>query len=90
MKSINDDYRSNYSCSADAIEKFGFSEFMDLSNQLKTINFTFHMTDVIRQKDEQFKGILSLMRNETLTNKKCKFLINRFLSEINKKNEYIL
>ena len=32
MKSINDDYRSNYSCSADAIEKFGFSEFMDPPN----------------------------------------------------------
>ena len=69
MKSIANDYNFNYSCSTDAIEKFGFSEFMDLSNQLKTINFTFHMTDVIRQKDEQFKDILSLMRNETLTNK---------------------
>ena len=62
---------------------------MDPPNQLKTINFTFHITDVVRQKDEQFKNILSLMRNGTLTNEKCKFLINRFLSKVNKKNKYM-
>ena len=29
------------------------------------------------------------MRNGTLTNEKCKFLINRFLSKVNKKNKYM-
>ena len=42
------------------------------------------MTDIVRQKDEQFKNILSLMRNGTLTNEKCIFLINRFLFKVNK------
>ena len=29
------------------------------------------------------------MRNETLTNEKCKLLINRFLSKVNKNNKYM-
>ena len=29
------------------------------------------------------------MNNGTLTNEKCKFLINRFLSKVNKNNKYI-
>ena len=41
------------------------------------------MTDVVRKKDEQFKNILSSMRNETLTHEKYEFLINRFLSKVN-------
>ena len=85
MKSIADYSNLNSSCSSDAIGKIAFSEFMDPPNQLETINFTFRMTDVVRQKDEQFKNILSLMRNGTLTNEKCKFLINRFLSKVNKR-----
>ena len=89
MKSIGDDSNPNYSCNPDAIGKIAFSEFMDLPNQFETINFTFHMTDVVRQKDEQFKKVLSLMRNGTLTNEKCKFLINRLLSKVNKKNKYM-
>ena len=47
------------------------------------------MTYVVRQKDEQFKNILSLMRNGTLTNEKCKFLINLFLSKVKMKNKYV-
>ena len=90
MKSIADGSNSNYSCSADAIGKISFSEAMDPLNQLEIINFLFHMTDVISQKHNQFKHILSLMRNGTLTNETCKFLINRFLSKINKKNKYVL
>ena len=78
MKSITDDSNPNSLCSSDAIGKIAFSDFMNPLNQLETINFTSHMTDVARQKDEQFKNILSLMRNGTLTNEKCKFLINRF------------
>ena len=89
MKSIADDSNPNSSCSSDAIGKIAFSEFMDLPNQLETINFTFLMTDVVRQKDEQFKNILSLMRNGTLTNEKYKFVINRFHSKVKIKNKYM-
>ena len=89
MKSIADDSNPNSSCSSDGIGKITFSEFMDPLNQLETINFIFHMTDVVRQKDEQIKNILSLMRNGTLTNEKCKFFINRFLSKVNKKKKNI-
>ena len=83
MESIAGESIPNSSCSSDAIGKFTFSKFMDPPNQLETINFTFHITDVVTQKNEQFKNILSLMRNGTLTNEKCKFLINRFLSKVN-------
>ena len=62
---------------------------MDLPNQLETINFTLHMTDAVREKDGQFKDIVFLMIDESLTNEKYKILINHFLSEINKKNRYI-
>ena len=50
MKSIADNSNPNSSRSSDAIGKIAFSEFMDPPNQLETINFTFHMTDVVRQK----------------------------------------
>ena len=52
MKSIADDSNPNSSCSSDAIEKIAFSEVMDPLNQSGTINSTFHMTDVVRQKGE--------------------------------------
>ena len=68
MKSIADESNPNYPCSTDAIGKLAFSEFMDPPNELETINFTFHMADVVSKKDKQFKNILSLMRNGTLTN----------------------
>ena len=55
MNSIADDFNPNPSCSADAIGTIFFSEFMDPPNQSETVNFTFHMTDVVRQKDEEFK-----------------------------------
>ena len=47
-KSIADDYNPKYPCSADAIRTIAFSEFMDPLNQSETVNFTFHMTDVVR------------------------------------------
>ena len=78
MESIADDSNPNSLCNADAIGKIAFSKFTDPPNQ-------HHMTDVVRQKNEQFKNILSLMRKGILTNEKCEFLINRFLSKINKK-----
>ena len=80
MKAIADDSDSNKLCIIDDIGKIAFSEFIDPSNQLETINITCHMTDVVMKKDEQFKYNLSLMKNETLTNEKFEFLINRFLS----------
>ena len=52
MKSIADDSCSNSSCTADTIGEISFSAFMDPLNQLETFNFIFHMTDVVRQKDE--------------------------------------
>ena len=54
-KSINDDSNPNKWCSVDAVDKISFSEFMDPPNQLETVYFTFHMTDFVRQKDEQFQ-----------------------------------
>ena len=81
MKSIADDSSSNSSCTADTIGEIAFSAFMDPPNQLETFNFIFHMTDVVSHEDQQFKHILSLMRYGTLTNEKCEFLINRFLSK---------
>ena len=55
MKSIANDSNTNSSCSAGAIGTIAFSEFMDTPNQSETVNFTFHMTDVVRQKDKYFK-----------------------------------
>ena len=89
MKSIADYSTPNPSCSSSAMGKIVFFEFMDLSNQLKINNFSFHMTDVIRQKVEQFQKVSSSMRNGTLTNEKCKFLINRFLLKVNKKSKLL-
>ena len=43
------------------------------------------MTDVVRQKDEQFKKVLSQMRNGTLNSESCDYLINRSLSRIKNK-----
>ena len=76
MKSIADKSNPNKSCSADAIGNIAFSEFMNAPNQIETVNFKFHMTDVVRQKDEQFKDRLSLMINGTLIIDKCCYLIN--------------
>ena len=43
------------------------------------------MTDVVRQKDEKFKKVLSQMRNGTLDFESCEYLIKRSLSRIEKK-----
>ena len=48
MKANTDDCNPKYFCSADAIRTIAFSEFMDPSNQSDSVNFTFHMTDVVR------------------------------------------
>ena len=42
------------------------------------------MTDIVRQRDEQFKDILSLMINEILMMDNCHYLINRCISKIDK------
>lgn len=48
-----DNYNPNKLCSADAIGKIVCSEFINLPNYLETVKFVFHITDVVRQKDEQ-------------------------------------
>ena len=68
MQLIVDNTNPNTSCTADGIEKSSSYEFMNPYNQLETINFTFPMNDVVKQKDEKCKNILSLMRNGTLMN----------------------
>ena len=73
MKSISDGSNPNTSV-----------EFMNPPNQLETVNFTFHMIDVIKQKDGNFKDILSFMRNGTLMIENCRYLINCCLSNIDK------
>ena len=57
MKSILDDslIPSN---NADGVVKYAFSDFMNPPDSSETINYTFHMTDVIRQNDEEFKNML--------------------------------
>ena len=85
MKSIADESNPKSTSSADAIGKIAFSEFMNPPNQSETVNFTFHMTDVVRQKDEQFKKVLSLMRTGTLNSDSCDYLIKRSLSRIKNK-----
>ena len=84
MKWITDDCNPKSPCSADAIGTMDFSEFMDLPNQSETVYFIFHITNVVRQKDEEFINVLSSMRNETLKSDSYDYLINRSLSKIKK------
>ena len=51
MKAIADDSNPNTSCRDDGVGKTVLSEFTNPRNELKTINFTFHMTGVVRKKD---------------------------------------
>ena len=37
---------------ADGIGTFTLSKFMDPPNKSKTVNFKFHITDVVRQKEK--------------------------------------
>ena len=55
MKSIADDSRLKCPCSvndigkiANDIGKIAISQFMNSSHQLKTVNFTFNVADVVR------------------------------------------
>ena len=63
MKSIINDSDPKTSCSTDSIGKTSISEFMNLPNELESVNFIFHMIDVVRKKDGNFKDILSSMIN---------------------------
>ena len=81
MKSIADDSQIS-SNNADGIGKYAFSDFMNPPDSSETINYTFHMTDVIRQNDEEFKNILSSMRKGTLITDQCTMLTNRCLSKL--------
>ena len=55
---------------------------MNPPNSSETINYIFHMNDVIRQNDEEFKKILSSMREGSLTTDQCILLTNRCLSKL--------
>ena len=55
---------------------------MNPPDSSETINYTFHMTGVIRQNDEEFKNILSSMRKGTLITDQYTVLTNRYLSKL--------
>ena len=81
MKSIADDSQIS-SNNADGVGKYAFSDFMNPLDSSETINYTVHMTDVIKQNDEEFKNILSSMRKGTSTTDQCTMLTNRCLSKL--------
>ena len=64
--------------------KIALSEFMNQYNELETVILTFHMTDVVRQMDRNFKDILCSTKNRIFIIKKYFYLINRYLSKIYK------
>ena len=55
MKSNADVSNPSSSCSANGNGKFFISGLMNQPNKLEIVNFTFHMTDVVRQKYKYFK-----------------------------------
>ena len=57
---------------------------MNPPNELEIVNFKFHMTNVVRQKDENSKDTLSSMRIGTSKKEQYKFLISRCFSNIDK------
>ena len=71
---------------ADGIGKYAFLDFMNPPDSSETINYTFHMTDVIRQNYGEFKNILSSMRKGTLTTYQCTMLTNRCLSKLDNRS----
>ena len=81
MKLITDDSQIS-SNNADGVGKYAFSNFINPLNSSGTINYTFHIADVIRQNDEEFKNILSSMRKGTLITDQCTVLTNRCLSNL--------
>ena len=54
IKSIVDDCNPKSPCNAGAIGTIVFSEVMNTPNQSENVNFICHITDVVRQKDEEF------------------------------------
>ena len=56
MKSIADVSHISLN-NADGVGRYVFIDFMNLLNSSETINYTFHMTDVIRQNDKEFKNM---------------------------------
>ena len=57
IKLIADDSQIS-SNNADGVGIYAFSDFMNPPDSSETINYTFHMTDVIRQNDVEFKNVL--------------------------------
>ena len=85
MKSILD-YSQIPSNNADGVGKYAFSDFINPPDSSETINYTFHMTDVIRKNDEEFKNILSSMKKVTLTIDQCTVSTNRCLSKLDNRS----
>ena len=75
---------SKFPYSVDGIGTFSLSKFMYPPNQSEIVNFKFHITDVVRQKEKEFKNISSLMRTGTLNSDSCDYFINCSLSIIKK------
>ena len=57
MKSIADDSQISLN-NADGVGRYAFSDLMNPPYSSESINYTFHMTDVIRQNDVEFKNVL--------------------------------
>ena len=82
MKSIVDDSQIA-SNDADGVEKYVFSDFMNPPNSIETFNYTFHMNDVIRKNDEEFKNIYHQWERD---HGQCTLLTNRCLSKLDNNN----
>ena len=67
---------------ASGVGRYAFSDFTNPPNSSETINYTFHMNDVITQNDKEFKNILSSMRKGSLITDQCTLLTNRCLSKL--------
>ena len=79
MISMANDFDPNTLCSADGIRKISFFEYINPPNEYEIVTFTFHMTNVVKQKDGIFKDTLFSIRNKILTNEQYHFLINRYI-----------
>ena len=64
---IIDDLDPKKSYNTHGTGEITLSEFMNPTNEHVTINYSFHMTDVVMQKGEKFKEIISSMRKGTMS-----------------------
>ena len=86
MTTIADDPDSKKSYNDDDVWTLSLSEFMIPPNEHETVNYSFHITDVVRQKCENFKNILSSMRKRTMLIHQYSYLVSYCLLNIDKQN----